>query len=97
MFGWQFNIIAAENLATGAASAQSGAAPALTTHARLVQLTNNARFLPGANPTALASSPAIATGGVAFIRITAGNKIAAIQDTAAGTLSISWLSSSPAT
>lgn len=80
---------AAEDITTGAASAQSSAAPPRTTHARICA-TAACRYLIGANPTALAASTYLPAGVVEFIPCAAGLKVAAIQEAAAGKLNVTF-------
>lgn len=83
----------AEDVVIGGASAQSTAAPAETTHARLAT-TTDVRYLRGSNPTALSSSTLLPSGAVELISCTPGQKIAGIQDSAAGKLNITFMKAS---
>lgn len=80
---------AAEDVTTGVASAQSTAAPSGTYWARIVT-TVACRYLVGANPTALATSAYLPPNVVEYVPVEATQKIAAIQEAAAGKLSITF-------
>lgn len=82
-------------VASGAASATSAAAPANTTHARLVG-TAAAHIVIGAGP-ALATDALVGPNFETYIRISATQTISAIQDAAAGVVSIVWLQLNPKT
>jgi hypothetical protein len=79
-----------QTLAIGVASAQSVAFAAGSKVVRLVA-TANCWIVFGVNPTAAAASgngSYVPAGAVEFWRVTPGHKVAAIRDTADGTLSI---------
>lgn len=81
-----------QDITVGASSAQSttiGSAtnPASSVVVRLAS-TTACRIAVAANPTATATSTLIQAGQTEFYEITAGSKIAAIQETAAGKLNI---------
>ena len=80
----------AANVAFTGTSAQSSALGTTGGSNVLVRLTATAacRILEGSNPTAVATSTLLPAGVVEFVEVTAGNKLAVIQDSAAGTLSI---------
>lgn len=82
-----------ENVTVGATSAQSSVAPPQIYRARVAAKTSDMWILVGANPTATTSSVFMPAGAVEYIDIRPGEKIAAIQDSAAGALNIAWLTS----
>lgn len=84
-------VVSSENLATGAASDQSGAAPAQVYLARIAARSNPMFYAVGTNPTATAASTFLPQNEVEVIQVNPGEKIAAIQDGGAGQMNISWL------
>lgn len=86
-----FSVISVEQVALGAASAQSGAAPLAARMAR-ISPTGNCRVLSGSsNPTATAASIYVAAGAEFKLAVKPGWKIAVIQEGAAtGNCSIAW-------
>jgi hypothetical protein len=78
---------ASQDIATGVASVQSAAFQAQT---RLIRVccTVACRILTGANPTALATSMLLPANWIAYIAVNSGDKLAAIQEGAAGKLNI---------
>lgn len=72
---------------TSAQSAVLGTAGGANILVRL-SATQACRILEGANPTAVAASTLLPAGVVEFVEVTAGNRLAVIQDSAAGTLNI---------
>lgn len=85
-------ISTAQEVTIGAASAQS---TAIGTAGRTPNLiirivsTTACRILTGSNPTAVATSALLPANVVEFTEITQGDKIAVIQESAGGKLSIS--------
>ncbi|MGE0252001.1 MAG: hypothetical protein AB7G80_05005 [Dongiaceae bacterium] len=78
---------AAQNVTVGASSVQSSAVAAGT---RLIRLCANVpcRVAIGSNPTASATSTLIPANSVEVVEIAGGHKVAVIQDSAGGTLSV---------
>jgi hypothetical protein len=90
-FGFSFPVIypgTSQDLAFGAASAQSSAVGAATSVVRVIAKTNDARIAIGANPTATATGTLCKAGVAEYFACRPGDKLAAIQDSAAGTLNI---------
>ncbi len=86
---------ASQNVAIGSGSLQSTVigTTAQATSAPdniLIRLsaTSNCRIAVGTNPTATSTSTYLPSGVVEFIEIVPGERVAVIQDTASGTLSI---------
>jgi len=77
----------AQEVAFGATSSQSGTVAATT---RLVRLaaTASCRIALGTNPTAAGASALLPAGVVEFTEIIPGDKVAVIQESAGGKLSI---------
>jgi hypothetical protein len=87
-----YRIIASEDITTGSSSAQSGAAPSAGVRAvRLVVATAAARVRIGSDPTAVAADTLLPVGVPEVFVIGEGEKVAAIQDSAAGKVNVSWL------
>lgn len=84
---------ASEDVTTSDTSAQSGACPAQHYRVRIVAQTADMRVVIGDNPTAVATSTLLLAGVTEYANVTPGQKIAAIQDSAAGKLNITWLTS----
>lgn len=82
---------ASEDITTGAASAQSTAAPVGTTHVRLSTTVACRVLVGGTNPTALATSELLPVGYVALKRIVPGDKVAAIQEGSAGKCNVAFV------
>ena len=96
MQNMNFAVISSEDITTGAASASSSAAPTGTTHARLSALTNPCRVRTGKTPTAVAADTLIkATDGAVFWKVAEGDKVAALQEGAAGELNVTFVKASP--
>jgi hypothetical protein len=90
-FGFSYPVIypgTSQDLAVGAASAQSSAVGASTSVIRVIAKTNDARIRIGANPTAVAADTLVKTGVAEYFAVKGGDKVAAIQDSAGGTLNI---------
>lgn len=91
------HFLASETIATGAASVAAGAAPAGTTHAFLTCLTAACWVVKagvGGTPTAVAGAAnniLVPPGDPIMIELVAGQKLAAIQDTAGGKLNIVYV------
>lgn len=82
----------AENVAIGAASVQSTAAPAGTTHVRISAVGNCHVRFDGTNPTAVAGDILIPLGHADVFKMTPGYKVAVIQDAAStGNCNIAFL------
>jgi hypothetical protein len=82
-----------QTLAVGVASAQSLAFAAGSKVVRVVA-TSNCWIVFGVNPTAAATSgngSYVPAGAIELWRVTPGHRVAVIQDSAAGTLSITEL------
>lgn len=77
----------AQEVTVGAASAQS-AAFALGTRVIRVVSTTACRILIASNPTAVATSPLLPANVVEFLKVQSQEKIAVIQESAGGKLSI---------
>lgn len=85
-------ISTAQEVTIGAASAQSTAIGTAGRSPNLViriVATTACRILTGSNPTAVATSALLPANTVEFTEITPGDKIAVIQESAGGKLSIS--------
>lgn len=81
----------AQNITVGASSAQSTVIGTVgQTPNRLIRLcaTTNCRIAIGTSPTATASSTLLPANIVEYVELTAGERVAVIQDSAGGTLSI---------
>lgn len=72
---------------TSAQSAAIGTAGGSNVLVRVVA-TTACRILEGSNPTAVATSTLLPAGVVEYLEVTAGNKIAGIQESAGGKLNI---------
>lgn len=83
----------AEKVTTSGTSAQSGACPAQHYRARLAARTSPMWIKVGDNPTATTdgTSTWFAATHVEYVQVAPGQKVAAIQDGAAGELNITWL------
>ena len=82
---------AAQNVSVGASSVQSTViGTAGQTPNRLIRLcaTTNCRIAIGTNPTATATSTLLPANVVEYAELSPGERFAVIQDSAAGTLSI---------
>lgn len=82
--------VAAQDIATGAGSAQSTAFDVKTKIIR-VSCTVACRILTGVNPTALATSTLLPANWIDYLWVNPGDKLAAIQEVAPGKLSITEL------
>lgn len=82
--------LANQELTVGAASVQSAAFNANTTYIRLAT-TTACRFLVGRNPTALATSAYLPANAVEYFGVNPGDKVAVIQDTAGGKITVTEL------
>ncbi|CAB4141078.1 hypothetical protein UFOVP413_34 [uncultured Caudovirales phage] len=81
----------AQNVSIGASSVQSTViGTAGQTPNRLIRLcaTTNCRIAIGTNPTASATSTLLPANAIEYCELTPGERFAVIQDSAAGTLSI---------
>ena len=69
-------------------SGSSAASSAFASSTRVVRLvaTQDVNFIFGASPTATTSHNFLPSGQVEYMKVTGGEKIAAIQNSAAGTL-----------
>jgi hypothetical protein len=76
-----------QDVATGAASAQSAAFGPDTRVIRIC-CTVACRYLTGANPTALATSTLLPANWIEYVMVKGADKIAAIQEGSAGKLNI---------
>ena len=83
---------ASQNLAIGAASAQNGTAFNQQTQALMLTPTSDCHVAIGSNPTATATSTLLKASTPYVFLIGLGDKLAVIQDAAAGTLNITELS-----
>lgn len=84
-----FTILGATDVACGASSTASSAAPANTTHARIEVKTNAARV--HVNGTAVATDTLKAPGVPEVFRVLATQTVSCIQDSAAGTMNVTFL------
>lgn len=82
-----------QTVAAGAASAQSSAFAATTTHVRVIQTTSagNAAIRFGKNPTAVSTDIFLGYNVPEIFAVNPGDKLAAIQFSAAGSVQITEL------
>lgn len=87
-----FKLGTSQEVASGAASVQSVAFSAGCKAIR-VSTTAACRFLIGSNPTALATSPLLMPADAEYFAVEGSDKIAVIQEAAAGKVSIAEVQS----